>query len=312
MPEAAQTSATASVNRPSESSPRVLALFGPTSVGKTGVAIEMARILRRRGEDPVAVNCDSIQIYRGLEVISGAADRAQQEQLEHRLVGFVDPDREMSAGRFAAIAHAEIDDLVESGRLPIVVGGTGLWLRAALSDLDLLPPVDGSVREEVERDLENRGSEALHAELPVRLSGRVHPNDRNRIARWTALIQCGLEPETDSSGMWQADLRHPTRLVGLIDDRDAIGRRIDQRVDAMYPSATEEARSLLESGPSRTARAAIGVDGFISGDLSSVKAEHRAYAKRQITWMKKMSGVEIINREGAADAEVAARILDER
>src|SRR3954449_6436971 len=143
----------------------VLALFGPTAVGKTGVAIGVADRMRERGEDPVAVNCDSIQVYHGLEVLSGAADAQQQEQLEHRLLSFVEPSEEFSAGRYAELAHAEVDSLLAEGRRPIVVGGTGLHLRAALADLDLRPPVPEEVRAEVERELTQRGSAALHAEL---------------------------------------------------------------------------------------------------------------------------------------------------
>src|SRR5918996_5025346 len=120
---------------------RVLALFGPTAVGKTGVAIEVAQRLRERGEDPVAVNCDSIQVYRGLETLSGAATEQERARLEHRLLSFVDPSEEFSAGRYAERAHAEIDRLLADGRRPIVVGGAGLYLRAALADLDLRPPV---------------------------------------------------------------------------------------------------------------------------------------------------------------------------
>ena len=119
----------------------VVAIFGPTAVGKTGVAIELAELLRGRGEDPVALNCDSIQVYRGLEVLSGAATAEERSRLEHRLLSFLDPSEEFSAGRYAELAHAEIDRLLADGRRPIVVGGTGLYLRAALADLDLRPPV---------------------------------------------------------------------------------------------------------------------------------------------------------------------------
>src|SRR5262245_32607521 len=97
---------------------RVLALFGPTAVGKTGVAMAVAERLRARGEDPVAVNCDSIQVYRGLEVLSGAATPAERERLEHRLVGLVPPGEEFSAGRYAEAAHSEIDSLLAEGRRP--------------------------------------------------------------------------------------------------------------------------------------------------------------------------------------------------
>ncbi len=137
--------------------PEVIALFGPTAVGKTGVAVALAERLRERGEDPVAVNCDSIQIYRGLEILSGAASEAEQGRLEHRLLSFVDPAEEFSAGRYAELAHAEIDGLMAEGRRPIVVGGTGLYLRAALSDLELRPPVPAELREGVETEIEERG-----------------------------------------------------------------------------------------------------------------------------------------------------------
>src|SRR5882757_2156469 len=106
---------------------QILALFGPTAVGKTGVALAVAERLRARGEDPVAVNCDSIQVYRGLETLSGAATAEERERLDHRLLAFVDPAEEFSAGRYAEAAHREIDSLLGDARRPIVVGGTGLY-----------------------------------------------------------------------------------------------------------------------------------------------------------------------------------------
>src|ERR687891_308244 len=161
---------------------KVVAIFGPTAVGKTGVAIALAARLRDRGEDPVAVSCDAIQIYRGLEILSGAATPEERSRLEHRLLGLVPIDGEFSAGRYAQLAHGEIDQLLAEGRRPIVVGGTGLYLRAALAALDLRPPVDPSIREEVEREVAERGPGALHAELEPELAGRVDPRDRKRIA----------------------------------------------------------------------------------------------------------------------------------
>src|SRR5687767_13576817 len=132
---------------------KVLAIFGPTAVGKTGVAVAVADALRARGEEPVAISCDSIQVYRGLELLSGAATREEQSRLEHRLLGVAAVSEEFSAGRFAELAHREIEELLATGRRPIVVGGTGLYLRAALSDLDLRPPVPAALREQVEREI---------------------------------------------------------------------------------------------------------------------------------------------------------------
>jgi len=289
---------------------KILALFGPTAVGKTGVAIAVAERLRERGEDPVAVNCDSIQVYSGLEVLSGAADAEQQEQLEHRLLSFVDPSEEFSAGRYAELAHAEVDSLLAEGRRPIVVGGTGLYLRAALADLDLRPPVPEEVRAEVERELTQRGSAALHAELDPEYAAGVDPNDRKRIARLTELARAGIEPARSSDRLWTAELRHPTVLVGLSMARGQLGERIDARVDEMVASAAgDEARRAAASGASRTARAALGFEDLMNGNPRAMKRGHRQYARRQLTWMRRMEDVVVVDRTARDDADVAKKIL---
>ena len=297
---------------------KVLALFGPTAVGKTGVAIEVAERLRERGEDPVAVNCDSIQVYRGLESLSGAASKRERARLEHRLLSFVEPSEEFSAGRYADLAHAEIDSLLDAGRRPIVVGGTGLYLRAALADLDLRPPVPAGIREEVERELAERGAEALHAELEPQLAKSVDPNDRKRIARLTELSRVGIEAARGGEGLWTAELRHPTLLVGLTRDREELARRIDARVEAMIAEgAVEEARGAAEEGASRTARAALGFEQLLwdidaapsTKTIEAVKSAHRAYARRQLTWMRRMEGVTLIDRTSRNDTEIAAEIV---
>jgi tRNA dimethylallyltransferase len=289
---------------------RILALFGPTAVGKTGVAIAVAERLRSRGEDPVAINCDSIQVYKGLEVLSAAADAEQQAQLEHRLLSFVDPSEEFSAGRYAELAHAEIDSLLAEGRRPIVVGGTGLYLRAALADLDLRPPVPPEVREEVERELDERGPQALHAELEADLAAGVDPNDRKRIARFTELTRAGIEPARSSDRLWTAELRHPTLLVGLAMARGQLGERIDERVDEMVASAAaDEARRAAGAGASRTARAALGFEELLHGNPRAMKRAHRQYARRQLSWMRRMEEVIVVDRTARDDDDVAAEIV---
>ena len=120
----------------------VLALFGPTGVGKTDVAIELANLLRERGEDPVAVSADALQVYEGLEALTDKPSEAQLELLEHRLISFVPIDKQFNAYLYAKEAHREIDRLLDGGRRPIVVGGTGLYLRAALAELDMRPAQD--------------------------------------------------------------------------------------------------------------------------------------------------------------------------
>ncbi|HYM56565.1 MAG TPA: isopentenyl transferase family protein, partial [Solirubrobacteraceae bacterium] len=147
---------------------RVIAVFGPTGTGKTDVAIALADRMRAAGERPVAVSADALQVYSGLEVLTGAATPRQRERLEHRLIGFLPVTEAFSAGAYAKRAHAEIDGLLASGRRPLVVGGTGLYLRAALAALDLRPPPDPAVRARWQAELEARGARALHALLAGR------------------------------------------------------------------------------------------------------------------------------------------------
>ena len=291
----------------------LVAIFGPTGVGKTAVAIELAQLLRERGGDPVAISCDSIQIYRGLETISGAADAAEQSRLEHRLIGIAGADEEFSAGRFAELAEAEVAAALAAGRLPIVVGGTGLYMRAALSEIQLQPPVDPAVRAAIEAELAERGPAALHAELPADVAEAVHPNDRKRITRALELLRSGLEPPERFGELWTARLRRPTLLVGLVCEREALDARIEARVDAMATAgAGEEARAALAAPISRTAASAIGLEAFAADDLERAAAEHRRFARRQLTWMKKMDGIELIDVGAGVAPDVAgaaARIV---
>jgi len=242
-------------------------------------------------------------------VLSGAATAAELARLEHRLLGFVPVDGEFSAGRYATLAHAEIDQLIAEGRRPLVVGGTGLYLVAALSHLDLRPPVPADLRAEVEAEIAERGSEALHAELPPDLAATVHANDRKRVARLTELIRAGIEPPRSSERLWTDALRHPTSIFGLVLDREELDARIDRRVDAMVAAGADaEARAAEQAGASRTVRAAIGFEELLAGDIEAMKTAQRRFARRQLTWMRKLPGVTIVDRSGRDDAEVAAEI----
>lgn len=289
----------------------VLAIFGPTAVGKTGVAIAVTDLLRERGEDPVAVSCDALQVYRGLGALTAAPTEGEQAELEHRLVAVADIDEEFSAGRFAELARAEIDALLEQGRRPIVVGGTGLYLRAALAELELRPPVPDEVRQKVEAEIAARGAASLHHELDPALKGEVHPNDRKRIARALELQRAGLEPPAPGGGeLWTARLRRPTVLAGLTMNREALANRIAERSSRIVAGgAAQEAQQADAHGASRTARAAIGFEELLAGDLDAYESAQRALARRQLTWMRKLPGVEVIDRSERDDADVAAEVV---
>jgi tRNA dimethylallyltransferase len=299
----------------------VIALFGPTGVGKTGVAIALAHRLRELGERPVAVSADALQVYRGLETLTGAATLDERRQLEHRLISVVPVDASFSAGQYAELAHAEVDSLLAAGRRPIVVGGTGLYLRAALTDLSLKPPPPEGIRERWTAELERQGPNALHALLSERApwaARRIDPADRQRIVRALELLDAGeLDPgdpgaaDARDSELWSEAVRRPTLLVGLILDRDALYTRIDARVDEMLAAgAEEEVRHANAAGASLTARKALGFEELLVGDVDGMKRRTRNYARRQLTWMRKLPAVETIDTTGRAAGEIVAEILD--
>jgi len=293
---------------------RVIALFGPTGVGKTAVAIALAERLRAAGEDPVAISADALQVYRGLEILTGAASEEERMLLEHRLLSFVPVGETFSAGAFAQLAHREIDAALGAGRAPIVVGGTGLYLQAALTDLELRPPAPPEVRERLEAELDARGSAALHAELAARsaaTAAAIEPGDRTRVLRALELLEAGEEPApagTDSR-LWTAAMRHPTLLCGLVMEREALFDRIGERVDAMVAAgAAEEVRRADAAGASRTARAALGFEELLEGDVDAMKRRTRNLAKRQLTWLRRLDGAELFELGETGPEDVAARI----
>ncbi len=235
----------------------VVAIFGPTGVGKTGVAVALAELLRTRGEDPVAISCDALQVYEGLSVLTGVATAAEREKLEHRLIGFVPVTEAFNVGSYMPLAHAEIDAALAAGRRPIVVGGTGLYLRAALAQLSLVK----------------------------------------------------AEPEAEDSELWSPETRHPTAIFGLDMDREELYRRIDARTEAIVAAgARGEVVRAEAAGPSRTARKALGFDEVLAGDVELMQKRSRNYARRQLTWMRKVPNLRWIDRTALSDAEVAAQI----
>lgn len=293
----------------------VIAIFGPTGVGKTAVAIALASRLRAAGEDPVAVSADALQVYAGLETLTGVASVEERAQLEHRLISFLPLQESFSAGRYAKLAHAEIDTLIAEGRRPLVVGGTGLYLRAALARLDMLPPPARGVRERWSAELDRRGPEALHAELARRspqAATAIESHDRQRILRALELDERGeSHPARERSQLWTAEMRRPTLLIGLTMDRALLCARIDARVERMVAEGAErEVAQALAADASATARKALGFEELLAGDVAAMKRHSRQYARRQLTWMRKLAGVRLIDvsERSADDAarEIAA------
>lgn len=294
----------------------LIAIFGPTAVGKTAVAIHVAEGLRSAGHDPVAIGVDALQVYRGLPIITAQPTAEEQAQLEHRLVGFVPLTDAWSVAQHTELAHREIDAALESGRVPIVVGGTGLYLRSALTELTLAPPPEAGLREQLAARADEPGGLAqLHAELeeldPVS-AALMHPNDRTRIMRAHELLAAGrsFADASDQDELWADDTRVPTVLVGLTMERAALRKRAAQRMRAMVDAgAIEEARAADDAGIGPTAAAAVGFRELLDGDVDRAITKTRQLAKRQETWMRRLGGVTIVDVTERAAADVASEIV---
>jgi len=296
------------------SRPDVIALFGPTGVGKTDVAIALAGALRGLGENPVAVSADALQVYAGLETLTGVAGSDQRALLEHRLVSFLPVDAEFSVGQYAELAHAEIDSLVADGGRPIVVGGTGLYLRAALTELQLRPAPPAEIRSRWMSELDRHGSPALHAVLAQRApwaAEQIEPADRQRVVRALELLDIGeLEPAPEESELWANHVRRPTLLIGLTMERDQLYARIDARVEWMLAAGVlDEVRRANAAGASITARRALGFEDLLASDVDAMKRRTRNYARRQLTWMRKLAGVREIDVTGREPEGIAGEVM---
>ncbi len=291
-------SSTASSSRPAPAPKRVLALFGPTASGKTAVAA----ILRERPGVEV-ISADSAALYAGLPVITAAPDYPT------RLVGIVPLAEVVSVGDYQRRAHAEIDAV----QRPLVVGGTGLYFRAALSSIEFPPP---GRREHWQAEVERLGPEQAHAllaERDPRAAGRVHANDRKRLVRALELAEAGssLAPPTDR--LWTEDTRLPTTIVALDLPLDELDRRIDERAEAMAAAgAAEEARRAWGGPLSSTARKVLGLEEFATlpeaEAVAAVAQATRRLARYQRKWLRRMPGVVTLDGTRSAE-EVADEIL---
>jgi tRNA dimethylallyltransferase len=281
----------------------VLAIFGPTASGKSTVAEEVARLIPAE-----LVSADAMQVYRGLPILP--------HQSEGRLVGYLGLDEEGSVAEYQRLAHAAIDEILAAGRTPVVVGGTGLYLRAALADLELPPPPAPGARERLEGLYDELGPEAAHellAECDPAAAVAVHPNDRRRVVRALELAESGSSLRPGEDRLWSGETRHPTLIVGLDLPAEELARRIEERTRAMFERGVEEeVRRALTGSISPTARTVHGLDEVAElpreQAIEALATQTRRYAAYQRKWLRRIPGIVLVDGN-RGPAEVAQEIV---
>jgi tRNA dimethylallyltransferase len=283
----------------------VIAIFGPTGSGKTAVAEAIADVTPAE-----VISADSMQVYEGLPILTNQPDRSTA------LVAMWPLDHESSVAEYQRLAHEAVDGALAEGRTPLVVGGTGLYLRAALADLQLPPAPPPGARERWERLYDRLGPQQTHealAERDPQAAQAVHPNDRRRVVRALELHEAGgsLAPPRDT--LWSDDTRHPTLIFGLDVPKDVLEERIRKRTEAMFESGVEqEVRQALEAPLSRTASQIIGLREVAElpreDAVEAIALRTRRYAAYQRKWMRRIPGVQAVSADRPAE-ETAAEIL---
>jgi tRNA dimethylallyltransferase len=283
----------------------VVAIFGPTASGKTAVAEALARRIPAE-----LVSADAMQVYRGLPILTNQSDHPA------RLVAYLGLEEESSVAEYAGQAHEAVDEILAAGRTPVVVGGTGLYLRAALAELALPPPPQPGARERFERLYDEQGPERAHALLAEQdpaSAAAVHPNDRRRVVRALELAEAGSSLRPGRDTLWSGETRHPTRIFGLEVPREELARRIERRTREMFERGVEEEVARALSGPiSPTARTIHGLQDIAElpreEAIEALMQRTRRYAAYQRKWMRRIPG--LVPVDGTLPAEeVAAEIV---
>lgn len=284
----------------------VLGVFGPTASGKSDVAAAIANLIPAE-----VVSADAMQVYDGLPILTNRSAHPE------RLVGIWPLTHEASVGAYAPLAHAAIDEILASGRTPVVAGGTGLYFRAALAELELPSPPGAGERERWERFYDDAGAEAAHQrlrELDPAAAEKLHANDRRRVVRALELAEAGESLVPDEDKLFRGAWRHPTLVVGLDVPKETLDARIAARTARMFELGVEdEARRALDFGLSPTARKAIGLDEVTTlpreRAIEALTARTRKYAAYQRKWMRSLEGVVMVAADRSPE-ETAAEIVD--
>ena len=300
--------------------PKILVICGPTASGKTALAVELA--LRHRGE---VVSADSMQIYRRMDIGTAKPTREEMRGVPHHMLDVADPEEDFSVARYVDMAAKCVDDILSRGKLPILAGGTGLYIDSLLSGRTFAPfQPDSPLRGQLEEQLRREGGAAMLsrlAQVDPDGAARLHPNDEKRIVRALEVYQSTGKTITQHNLETQAiPPRYDALTLALaFERREDMWSRIDRRVDQMMDQGlVAEGQGLLDSGvPAKcTAMQAIGYKemaaallshGDVSAGAEEVKLRSRQYAKRQLTWFRRREGTQWITWEKEPDFGTARR-----
>lgn len=301
----------------------LVAIVGPTAVGKSQVAVLVAKALGTE-----VLTADSRQVYRGMDIGTDKPSVDERQGVPHRLIDLVDPDQPFNTGEFRRLAIAEIERLHRAGKVPLLVGGTGLYVRTVLRGLWQGPPADWAFRRDLEREAESRGADWLYRRL-VQVdpdsARRLHPHDRVKIVRALEVHHLLGRPLSEAHRQHAfSETPFVPLLLGLTRERAALYRRVDERVELeLAKGLLEETKQLLERGYGRHLGSMKGLGykqmaGYLAGEygyeeaVRLLKRDTRHFAKRQMTWFRKEPGIKwVAIGETDTAAQVAERILDE-
>ena len=280
----------------------LVVLAGPTAVGKTGLSLDLAK---RFGAE--IVGADSVQVYRGLDIGSAKPTPQEQAQAHHHLIDVAEPAENFSAARYARLAAEAIDDISARGKRSLVVGGTGLYIKALIFGLAPTPPVDQALRARLKEEWQEQGPQAMHqrlAGLDPDTAAKLHPNDRQRVLRALEVcLQTGAPMSRRQEAHGFAAPRYPHLMIGLERPREELNQRIEERARAMWNEGLlKEVEKLLAAGVPAEAPglATLGYRqamAFLRGEMQSEDAlfdmikKTKAYAKRQMTWFRGVRGL---------------------
>ncbi|MCA9498909.1 MAG: tRNA (adenosine(37)-N6)-dimethylallyltransferase MiaA [Nitrospirales bacterium] len=300
----------------------VVAIVGPTAIGKSRIGIEVAKILNTE-----ILTADSRQVYRGMDIGTDKPSLAEQQNIPHRLIDLVDPDQSFNAGDFRCHAIQDIARLHRLGLLPLVIGGTGLYIRALLRGLCPGPPANQLIRSELAQEAKIQGPAFLHEKLQQvdpELAQRLHPNDQPKIQRALEVYRILGTPLSVIQQQHRFDdAPYPSLWIGLTMERQTLYQRIETRVDwEIQKGLVEETQSLMNQGFSRELGSMKGLgyrqfSGYLAGDYSYeeavrlLKRDTRHFAKRQLTWFQKESGIQWITlKESDIPGQAAIKIME--